>query len=136
MEETPAHQVTSAILAAEKAQPAWAAQPTVERTKHFHALADKLREKVEPLARVITEEQGKNLPLARVEVNFTADYIDYMACSNSSSAGPYSLAETWPEAPLLRVSSRICGWALAGHMTRGNASKTGRSLRKSPTASA
>ena len=31
------------------------------------------------LARTITEEQGKILPLARVEVAFTADYLDYMA---------------------------------------------------------
>ena len=34
---------------------------------------------MEPLARVITEEQGKILDLARVEVAFTADYFDYMA---------------------------------------------------------
>ena len=31
------------------------------------------------IARVITEEQGKILDLARVEVAFTADYLDYMA---------------------------------------------------------
>ncbi len=39
----------------------------------------KIREQAEPLARVITEEQGKTLGLARVEVAFTADYLDYMA---------------------------------------------------------
>ncbi|MGB6221382.1 aldehyde dehydrogenase [Haloferula sp.] len=77
--ETPHEQIEAAIAAAEKAQPAWAALPAVVRAKHLHELADKIREKVEPLARVITEEQGKTLPLARVEVNFTADYIDYMA---------------------------------------------------------
>ena len=31
------------------------------------------------LARTIVEEQGKILPLAEVEVSFTADYMDYMA---------------------------------------------------------
>ena len=31
------------------------------------------------MARTITEEQGKILELARVEVSFTADYLDYMA---------------------------------------------------------
>ncbi|MEN8661964.1 MAG: aldehyde dehydrogenase [Lentimonas sp.] len=72
-------EISSAIDAAERAQPAWAALPAVERGKHLHELADKLREKVEPLARCISEEQGKTLGLARVEVNFTADYIDYMA---------------------------------------------------------
>lgn len=72
-------EVGLAIDAAERAQPAWAALPAVQRSQHLHALADKLREKVEPLARCISEEQGKTLGLARVEVNFTADYIDYMA---------------------------------------------------------
>ena len=38
-----------------------------------------MREHAERLARVITAEQGKVLELARVEVNFTADYLDYMA---------------------------------------------------------
>lgn len=74
-----AAEVDMAIDAAEAAQPAWGALPAVERAKHLHVLADKLREKLEPLARCITEEQGKTLGLARVEVNFTADYLDYMA---------------------------------------------------------
>ncbi|MDP4879990.1 MAG: aldehyde dehydrogenase family protein, partial [Opitutales bacterium] len=74
-----AAEVDAAIDAAEAAQPAWGALPAIERAKHLHVLADKLREKVEPLARCITEEQGKTLGLARVEVNFTADYLDYMA---------------------------------------------------------
>lgn len=77
--ETPLNEIAAAITAAEQAQPAWAALPAVARATHLHKLAEKIREKVEPLARVITEEQGKTLPLARVEVNFTADYIDYMA---------------------------------------------------------
>ena len=71
--------VESAINAAGDAQPAWAALPAVERARHLRVLADKIREQVEPLARVIVEEQGKTLGLARVEVNFTADYLDYMA---------------------------------------------------------
>ena len=71
--------VDEAIDAAEKAQAAWAELPAVVRAKHLHVLADKIREQEEPLARCITEEQGKTLGLARVEVNFTADYIDYMA---------------------------------------------------------
>ena len=50
-----------------------------ERAEALRAIAAKIRENVEPLARVITEEQGKILGLARVEVAFTADYLDYMA---------------------------------------------------------
>ena len=59
--DSSAAQVDAAIAAAEAAQPAWAALPAVERVKHLHRLADKLRARVEPLARVMTEEQGKTL---------------------------------------------------------------------------
>jgi lactaldehyde dehydrogenase/glycolaldehyde dehydrogenase len=72
-------QVAEAFAVAEQAQQAWAQRPAVERGKVLHGLADKIRGQVEPLARTITEEQGKPLGLARVEVGFTADYIDYMA---------------------------------------------------------
>ena len=38
-----------------------------------------IRQNKDMLARTIVEEQGKILPLAEVEVSFTADYMDYMA---------------------------------------------------------
>jgi lactaldehyde dehydrogenase/glycolaldehyde dehydrogenase len=71
--------VDAAISAAEAAQSGWAKRPAIERAKALRAIAAKIREHVEPLARVIAEEQGKVLGLARVEVVFTADYMDYMA---------------------------------------------------------
>lgn len=71
--------VTAALRAARSAQRDWARRSAVERAKPLKALAAKIRERVEELARVITEEQGKTLGLARVEVAFTADYLDYMA---------------------------------------------------------
>jgi lactaldehyde dehydrogenase/glycolaldehyde dehydrogenase len=73
------HDVDRALDAALKAQPAWSKQPASARGKVLRTIAAKIRERVEPLARVITEEQGKTLGLARVEVEFTADYLDYMA---------------------------------------------------------
>jgi len=73
------HDVDQAIEAAAKAQIAWAKQPAIARAKVLRSIAAKIRQHVEPLARVITEEQGKTLGLARVEVEFTADYFDYMA---------------------------------------------------------
>jgi lactaldehyde dehydrogenase / glycolaldehyde dehydrogenase len=73
------HDVDTALDASLKAQPAWVKQPASARGKVLRAIAAKIRERVEPLARVITEEQGKTLGLARVEVEFTADYLDYMA---------------------------------------------------------
>src|SRR5580700_7651685 len=71
--------VNAAVVAAETAQRWWEKEPAANRAKLLRALAAKVRERVEPLARIITEEQGKILDLARVEVAFTADYLDYMA---------------------------------------------------------
>jgi lactaldehyde dehydrogenase / glycolaldehyde dehydrogenase len=71
--------VDAAIAMAEAAQRTWEKEPAANRAKLLRALAAKIREQVEPIARVITEEQGKTLGLARVEVTFTADYLDYMA---------------------------------------------------------
>ncbi|MFG6666182.1 aldehyde dehydrogenase [Halomonas sp. HNIBRBA4712] len=71
--------VDRALDAARSAQKQWAATPAVERAAFLHRLADKLRDNVAQLARTITAEQGKISGLAEVEVNFTADYLDYMA---------------------------------------------------------
>lgn len=68
-----------ALSSAISAQRDWARRPAIERAKFLRQIAEKIRQNVEPLARIITEEQGKILSLARVEVIFTADYIDYMA---------------------------------------------------------
>ncbi len=77
--DSTAADVEAAISAAQTAQKGWSKRPAVERARALRAIAAKIRENVEPLARVITEEQGKILGLARVEVAFTADYLDYMA---------------------------------------------------------
>ncbi|ONF43421.1 aldehyde dehydrogenase [Marinobacter lutaoensis] len=71
--------VDRALAAARNAQKAWAERPAIERANYLTTLANKIRENAPRLARVITAEQGKILPLAEVEVNFTADYMDYMA---------------------------------------------------------
>ncbi len=72
-------QVEAAIAAARQAQKPWAARPAIERAGYLRAIATKVRDNAERLAHIITAEQGKVLGLARVEVNFTADYLDYMA---------------------------------------------------------
>jgi lactaldehyde dehydrogenase/glycolaldehyde dehydrogenase len=74
-----AEQVDSALAAARSAQAAWARRPANERAGYLRRIASKLRENVAHLARTITLEQGKVYGLAEVEVNFTADYLDYMA---------------------------------------------------------
>jgi len=71
--------VDAALDAAASAQKSWGNLPANDRARHVHALASIVRDNLEPIARIITEEQGKTLGLARVEVGFTADYLDYMA---------------------------------------------------------
>ena len=72
-------EVDQALAAARQAQKTWARKPAIERAGHLRRIAAKLRENVAHLARTITLEQGKVSGLAEVEVNFTADYLDYMA---------------------------------------------------------
>jgi len=74
-----AEDVDRAVLAAEKAQKAWAALPAIRRAGHLREIATLIRANRESLADIITEEQGKIRSLAQVEVDFSADYLDYMA---------------------------------------------------------
>ena len=71
--------VDEAVEAASRAQPAWEKTPAIERATLLRQVATGIRARSGEIARIISEEQGKILPLARVEVAFTADYIDYMA---------------------------------------------------------
>jgi lactaldehyde dehydrogenase / glycolaldehyde dehydrogenase len=71
--------VNIAVLAAERAQINWARLPAIQRARHLHEIADAIRRNKSLLANTITAEQGKILPLAEIEVDFSADYVDYMA---------------------------------------------------------
>ncbi|MBT9518085.1 MAG: aldehyde dehydrogenase [Methyloversatilis discipulorum] len=71
--------VERAIAAARAAQPLWAKLPAIQRAGWLRKVAEGLRGVREEMARLLTLEQGKTLGLARVEVDFTADYLDYMA---------------------------------------------------------
>jgi lactaldehyde dehydrogenase/glycolaldehyde dehydrogenase len=73
------NEVDRALASARAAQQDWARKPAIERAGYLRKIAAKLRENVPHLARTITLEQGKISGLAEVEVNFTADYLDYMA---------------------------------------------------------
>jgi lactaldehyde dehydrogenase/glycolaldehyde dehydrogenase len=77
--ESTSEDLDQAFAAAKAAQPAWGAGPAIERAQALKEIAAEIRKDDEAIARVIVEEQGKTLELARVEVGFTADYIDYMA---------------------------------------------------------
>jgi lactaldehyde dehydrogenase/glycolaldehyde dehydrogenase len=69
----------AAVLAAERAQVSWRKLPAIERAAHLREIAREVRLHRDELAHIIVEEQGKLLSLAEVEVDFSADYLDYMA---------------------------------------------------------
>lgn len=72
-------EVRRAIAAAEVAGAGWAKTPAVERGQVLRDLAALLRDNAADIAHTITEEQGKVLGLSEVEVEFTAEYLAYMA---------------------------------------------------------
>ncbi len=77
--ETSADDVDAAVKAARAAQGAWEKLPAIERANYLRKISAKLREHRVELADIIVKEQGKVRGLAQVEVDFTADYMDYMA---------------------------------------------------------
>ncbi|WP_061709197.1 aldehyde dehydrogenase [Pseudenterobacter timonensis] len=74
-----AEDARKAIEAAARAQAGWEALPAIERAGWLRKIAAGIRERVAEIAALIVAEGGKIQQLAEVEVNFTADYIDYMA---------------------------------------------------------
>lgn len=71
--------VDQAVQAAKAAQAEWAKLPAIERAGYLTKIAAELRNHVDRFADYLVREQGKARGLATVEVNFTADYLDYMA---------------------------------------------------------
>jgi lactaldehyde dehydrogenase/glycolaldehyde dehydrogenase len=71
--------VNEAVAAARAAQDSWAARPANERAQYLRHMARIVRENIPRLARVVSAEQGKVLPLAEMEVFLSAEYLDYMA---------------------------------------------------------
>lgn len=57
----------------------WEQLPAIERANYPRTISAKLRQHRTELADIMVREQGKVRGLAKVEVDFTADYIDYMA---------------------------------------------------------
>ncbi|MEH4625320.1 aldehyde dehydrogenase [Phytobacter diazotrophicus] len=74
-----AEDARKAIDAADKAQPAWEALPAIERAGWLRKIAAGIRARASEISALIVAEGGKIQQLAEVEVNFTADYIDYMS---------------------------------------------------------
>ena len=74
-----ASDVDAAVQAARRPQIGWEKRPAIERAGFLRQISAKLRAHRLELADIIVREQGKVRPLAQIEVDFTADYIYYMA---------------------------------------------------------
>lgn len=69
----------AALEAAERAQPSWEALPPMERAGYLRKIASLIRRDRERLAGVLTEEQGKPLFEARLEIDGSAENFEYYA---------------------------------------------------------
>lgn len=72
-------EVQNAIMSAKLAQKSWEARPAIERAGYVRKIASLIRENAKMLTDILMQEQGKVRALAEIEINFTADYMDYMA---------------------------------------------------------
>jgi succinate-semialdehyde dehydrogenase len=78
-----------ALQAAEKAFPAWSKTSSQKRAELLHAAADIVRVRSEMIARLLTQEQGKPLKNARMEILSSADVLDYYAEEGKRNVGEW-----------------------------------------------
>ena len=69
----------AALAAAEKGFQVWKAKSAYDRARIIKKAADLIRERADTIARVMTQEQGKVLPEAKIEVMTTADIAEWFA---------------------------------------------------------
>jgi succinate-semialdehyde dehydrogenase/glutarate-semialdehyde dehydrogenase len=74
-----ASDLDEALEAAKGGLAVWRATSAYDRAKVLRKAADLVRERAEAIARIMTQEQGKVLGEARVEVLVTADIIEWFA---------------------------------------------------------
>jgi succinate-semialdehyde dehydrogenase/glutarate-semialdehyde dehydrogenase len=76
-----------ALEAAQKGYKLWRATAPYERARIMRKAADLMRERLEPIARILTLEQGKVIAEARIEVAVSADIIEWYAEEGKRSYG-------------------------------------------------
>jgi len=74
-----ASDLDEALAAAKKGFDMWRATSAYDRAKVLRKAAELVRERAEPIARIMTQEQGKILAESRLEVLVTADIIEWFA---------------------------------------------------------
>ncbi len=76
-----------ALEVAQKGYKQWRATAPYERARIMRKAADLMRERLEPIARILTLEQGKVIAEARIEVAVSADIIEWYAEEGKRSYG-------------------------------------------------
>jgi succinate-semialdehyde dehydrogenase / glutarate-semialdehyde dehydrogenase len=66
-----------ALLAADAALPGWRGLLAKERARILRAWADAMVDNAEPLARLLTVEQGKPIAEARAEIDYAASFLEW-----------------------------------------------------------
>jgi succinate-semialdehyde dehydrogenase / glutarate-semialdehyde dehydrogenase len=72
-----AAETTRALAAAEEALPAWRGLLAKDRARILRRWSDLMLENEEPLARLLTTEQGKPLAESRVEIAYAASFLEW-----------------------------------------------------------
>jgi len=78
-----------ALQAAWRAFPIWSGSSSQKRADILHDAADRVRERAEWIASLLTLEQGKPLKFAKTEVLSSADVLDYYAEEGKRSYGQW-----------------------------------------------
>jgi succinate-semialdehyde dehydrogenase/glutarate-semialdehyde dehydrogenase len=74
-----AAETRQAIEAAQAALPAWRSRPAAERARILRRWSELMVEQLEPLALLMTLEQGKPLTEARAEIAYAASFFEWFA---------------------------------------------------------
>ena len=70
---------TKAIVAADRAFQAWSSQTAYQRSQFLYQAHALMMENLEPLSRIMTQEQGKPIKAAQNEVRYAADFLLWYA---------------------------------------------------------
>jgi len=72
-----AAETTRSLAAAEAALPAWRGLLAKDRARIMRRWSDLMLENIEPLAHLLTTEQGKPLVESRVEIAYAASFLEW-----------------------------------------------------------
>src|SRR5258705_8225606 len=81
--------VDAAVTAAAKAFAIWAATPPTKRAAMMHEAARRMREVVDEVAKLLSQEQGKPFAHAKIEAMRVAENLDYFAGLADKIRGDY-----------------------------------------------